>query len=701
MANRPTLNSCYIQATASFLAKVRNISFEDAKEFVTKHAKLNFKDVPVNVQVVDPITLDRTELEGSSLFQFLNTHRKDILTPSGSTYLTPHKKPSITRKFIHTKKALRKFHKKKALQAEASGDTVTAGIHEAAQSLIKIALNSLPGGMGSPYNPFYDKGGYNAITSLGRALIATSYTVAEQMLGGNFVWFHEEEVINFITVNIPYAPDYQTTVALCNKHGLDLINNDKLFTYFKNILDTYTTGTDEYPTLKQFVATLTQAECCYLYYVGNYRHLIQSSPYSKSWIQKMFDYSGISGEGITAQELFEVDGNLISMIICNFTEDMGELQVNELVDKKPELASKIVACARYTKQVYDEWQELFEAYGHQKTAISRTNLKKYAKRNTVIISDTDSVIFTLVNWVQWFTGDIDTTLGAIQMSSVGIYWLIQGCQKALHIWCTHKGCDEKDIPEINMKNEFFYPTMVLFNIKKTYAGIISVREGMLLSTPKTDIKGGTIRGSTICNETRGFITSLIVDDILTPSMRGKLSAAELVKKIIAYEQKILTRSTEEGVVDYLKIWSLDNADHYADAIRSAHYYWMAWEAIFGDKYGHIALPIKAPCVPLKDKIPASYWDWLKDNHPDTHKRWILFLQRNNNRMPGNIAIDTLYNKIPPELLPIIDWRPVITHNLNPAYLCLDQLGISCPLHKTRDVLLSDLYSPDNPLIALT
>ena len=60
---------------------------------------------------------------------------------------------------------------------------------------------------------------------------------------------------------------------------------------------------------------------------------------------------------------------------------------------------------------------------------------------------------------------------------------------------------EKNLSVLAMKNEFLYPIMLLYDIRKTYVGIIAAQEGNILKTPAPDIKGQTLKGSMFCEKT--------------------------------------------------------------------------------------------------------------------------------------------------------------------------------------------------------
>ena len=65
-----------------------------------------------------------------------------------------------------------------------------------------------------------------------------------------------------------------------------------------------------------------------------------------------------------------------------------------------------------------------------------------------------------------------------------------------------------------MNNGFLYTVMILADVKKHYAGIVSVQEGVLLPTPEIDIKGVQFKGSDICKLATDFAKNFSEHDVL-------------------------------------------------------------------------------------------------------------------------------------------------------------------------------------------
>ena len=165
----------------------------------------------------------------------------------------------------------------------------------------------------------------------------------------------------------------------------------------------------------------------------------------------------------------------------------------------------------------------------------------YAFRNTTVLSDTDSVIFTTAAWDDWYReGQVSdgVTQDSYNITAICIYLLHHVVRGVLLRFSRRFGIAPAEEQILEMKNEFLYPIMLLYDVKKTYAALQLIKEGVFLPKPKPDIKGQQLRGSSMGDETLTFTEDLIVRDIMYPAMRGQLDVRQILQRILAYERQI-------------------------------------------------------------------------------------------------------------------------------------------------------------------
>ena len=246
-------------------------SAEECLAFVERILQERFRDQQVTISMTgkngDP------EVQQLPLSQLLRQSRSLIVTPSGSGYLPSDREPSLISQMIATKKAERKQVKKRQLQAEGDGDQVTAKQCWYKQASIKIGLNSLPGQLASSSNIFYDKGGYNSITSMARNIIPRAYLTCERLLGGNFAWLLEEQVISYLQSLLHHLPEELAIRNQLQRWQLKWPTAIEVSAFLKDGWQRNSRAVVSMERVDRILWRLSPEQLAFIYYYGNLRHL--------------------------------------------------------------------------------------------------------------------------------------------------------------------------------------------------------------------------------------------------------------------------------------------------------------------------------------------------------------------------------------------------------------------------------------------
>ena len=322
--------------------------------------------------------------------------------------------------------------------------------------------------------------------------------------------------------------------------------------------------------------------------------------------------------------------------------------------------------------------------------IPATHLKPNTWRNTTIVSDTDSVIFTSGAWDDWYRkNEYGINQQSYQISALVIYWLHHAVKYALKRFSINFGYVPDETERLAMKNEFLFPVMMIYPIKKTYVGLQLIQEGVVFKKPKLDIKGQTLRGSSICAAALEFSAQITNEDILNTAMHAQISAEAIIAKVVAFEQHIY-KEIEQGNLEFLKITSLKYERDYKDPeSTSVVVGWDFWEKVMTAKYDHIHPPTKVYVFEVTTPI-TSYYDWLKKTSPAIYAQMKSYLTIHKT-LPNQLVVDPVVGHIPEELIPLINKRAVVYTNLSPVYSTLEQIGISVGCEKQK-LLFCDVYA---------
>lgn len=690
---REKLLNSYVTTLSRYLSITKGGNPDDYVEQLKSLVMERIK-IP-ELDYIDTTSYGNPEYKKTSAIAFIDDNRDNIITPSGSVYLPTDKKVSFISQMVIDKLADRKKYKKKMLAAQAAGDKTEEMRCHYRQATIKINCNSLPGGFGSAFNLFYDKGGYNAITSLARSLIAYACLGTEQVLNGNFSFFCEDRVVNFITTHLGVVPDERIITKLVQTFNLKVPTKEDLINSYLNTINNYNI-TEKIPRVEKLINSLYQHEITWLFYYSNYHNLIIGNiNIFGPWIDKTFNFDmfGVS-EGGDPSEIKDLKEETIIMLSTILNESLDGAQINGSIDPandicklNPQLAGKIAKFGKWIEMRISGLTQLFETFIYLKMPIQNVSDAHIVWRRAVILSDTDSDIFTMLEWVKKYTNSTNTSLEAYKICSLCIYLLTISMRYYMDVFGSVHGASKDKLKMLCMKNEFFYPTMLRYDVKKTYAGIVSIQEGVVLPKPKPDIKGQLLRGSSFCTTTTDFIQKLLVDKILKPSMNGQISANQLIRDVVDFENEI-KRSLKAGETTFLKITSVRNESDYVDADRTAHYYYKLWQEVFAEKYGDIRIPSKTPLIqllyPNKEMLNR-----LKSLDPSIHDKLVNFIEVN--KRISSIVINPVLTQFPIELAPLINVRDIVYHNVSSIYMILEAIGINVGYSNDK-LLLSDIYS---------
>lgn len=695
---RKSVIAAYKESMITYLKIRYGFSDEEAKSRLSKACEGRYR--PMTAVIEDDIADGMPVLKAVDLVTYLDRHSDDLISPSGSFYCQHEKKEGATVEMVQTRLKQRKKVKKKMLAAKAVEDFVTYWICYFLQTLIKIGVNALPGNYGFSSSLFYSKPNYNAITSTGRALIGYANTCIEHVLGGNFGWFNQDQLINHITIHLgTYDKDKLTQIM--NRHNMRWVSTDELLNFFKKELSIYNRYAD-FGRVERVVRSLDSADIQFFWYYQNLRHiLMDNDEVFRPWLNEMFDLKKVVfKDDVKPEDLFELDGALVTVVNVAFNDVVSsgspDIQVYDLPKKMPDLAKKFVNIANYVQSKLDEFVDVMNLFVFTERCVPDVENRKKMIRNSSVISDTDSVIFTVKDWVDWYTHDIYKIYPeTYHIACIMTYWITQAVAHALKLFSIAHGAKGKHITDMAMKNEFLYPTMCLAKIKKTYAGVVTVQEGVILSKPSTDIKGVQLKGSDICKKATEFAEKFIVNDILLGSLNQKISAHDLIQTVIGFEKKIYDE-TVSGSPSWCQPLSIKTKDAYKTPLSSSYFYYMAWQEIFAEKYGDIILPSKVITIPIADNPTHDYFEYLKKTSPQIGKKYQDFIAKYG-KAPSKMSISPTVSKIPKELIPLVKVRSIVYDNVKPCRLILQNLGIDCGFEKD-ELSFTEVYG-DHSLLS--
>jgi len=668
-----------------FLLSTTNLSKEDINSKLSAIIKDKYR--PDNITIVGTDKFESVTMQKTDLLNLIETKTiGNSISPSGSVYIRADIKRAFTSQFIDGNTKKRKVFKKRMMEAVSSGNEAEEQMNYCLQTFKKIINNSFSGACMFEYSFLYDKGNYNAITSIGRSLIYHSIIEAENILGNNFSYFNESVLVDRILDCLDGIKKADIRLA-AQRYSLKIPSKKELYTDYLRVVKKYSSS--GLLNVKKIIESLDDEEVIFLYYQNNLKRIMEeNSTKFKQFIQDVLDISKIRPSG-KPEDIFKLDPDLIALVSLAFSKSLlNGMQAYELPVKDPEKARLFVSVAKKIETQLTKLDLLFKVFINDAPLNSNILEIKDMDRKVTTFSDTDSISLTLATWVKWYVGDIiETQDKSYQIVALCIYWFTKIIKATLKKFSIAHGAVGEFSNTIKMKNELLFICQILYNLKKNYANIINMQEGVLLPEIMPEIKGAVLRSSDIPEATALFNRDLIIEKILKKAMTSKISGRFLLTTVINFENEVRA-SILKGEVKFLKRCSIKPLQSYDNILSTSYFYYTAYSNILSYKYGEVLPPFKTPVIPLI-KITLEILLDVKKINNKVYNNFIKFFDEYN-KFPSYIIIPPALKKIPKEILPLIDLRHVIYFNARVAHITLERLHLGISFDKQK-LLMSDLY----------
>ena len=146
-----------------------------------------------------------------------------------------------------------------------------------------------------------------------------------------------------------------------------------------------------------------------------------------------------------------------------------------------------------------------------------------------------------------------TTLEAEDMKFLSVnilaYMITQMLSELLAYYCKTCNVLDRMAGKINMKNELYFPKILLSKVKKRYIAQIRLREGKVIDPPKPEIKGHDFKKAGTSEKTEAALKDIIQNCILVPEV-NPVDVSGMNSKLFQFENEI-RESLKNGERNFL------------------------------------------------------------------------------------------------------------------------------------------------------
>ena len=693
----------YVLDAAFYLSKRTSRSVDQCMRFVQKAVQpggqFEFKD-PAIVYLQRGDNGDREKLDGKlSVFLGEAIQNHELIAPTLTTYLHPSVKKSILVDFIDGNVKQRSKAKTAMFEAKTSGNKPLEIIKKTEQTNKKLSNNALSGGHVSPSTPLFNRTAHSTLTSNCRSTSGYGNANNEKFLCGNRHYWSIDIIINNI-VSICTHSDLPKIQSTLYKYGIVMPSVEETLLCIAYSARLYRVDLDAkgMADIAQLVNSLSEVERAAFVYTGDLYHLMK---FNDAAVRVMIDrlsmcvLAGHSDPASVINKATDDERSLGVQICAKHLKVPGE-NMNALKAIKHPKAHVLASTLVNIDETLAHYSELIQALWVTPNVPASMAYFPESIRRAAITSDTDSTIFTVQEWVIWFSGSLDFSGRGNAVAATMIFLASQTITHVLARMSANFGIERDRLHQIAMKNEFKFDVFVPTQVAKHYFALISCQEGVLNDEYEVEIKGVHLKSSNAPKAIMKKAKEMIVFIMNQVEADRPISINALLKEIADIERAVV-RSIEHGSFEYFKKGQIKSPESYTKEKEESPYaQYLMWQHIFAPKYGDSVMP---PYMSVKVSTgldsPAKTREWIEQMEDrELAERVLSWLRLSGRKHLGTTMLlpeQCISSRgIPTEVLETIGERKIVLETTKVFYIIMETLGVYMLNGKTTR-LISDYH----------
>ena len=672
----------YMDQMSFYASKMTGKSIQECKQSLI--GKLKNKEIK---GVSDPtvVYFEREDYADRSvqripLSQYIGTIDKERLTlaPSGTCYVSTDEKESLLVEFTDDNTKLRSVHKKLAAKAKAVKDMETYTFENNNQNNKKIYNNSLSGAFSTNGCVLKNPSSHSSLTSTTRTMTSIGNASNERIISGNRHYRNPEVTINNI-INLAYNVKREPFEKMMQKFNLYYPSEvDVLDCVFRSSR-LYWNDNNHEQAIRNFVSKLDNVERAAIVYTGDLYHLRK---HNEDFVRTMITKLSMKVNDKVFDNPIEVIKSVTesavnySHHICmdymrGVGHDYSKLSTHE-VNTVAGTCLNIVETLTEYKDLIDE---VFLTNNLPPTVAYISDML----RRSVVLSDTDSTMFSVDDWVKWYFGRLHFEEQAFAVAGAIMFIATECISHSIAVFSANLNVKREKLFMAGMKPEFLFPVFIQTSVAKHYYTNKTVQEGSVFKEQEMEIKGVHLKNSALPKQVIHGAQEMM-EEIINKVMDGKkISLTHYLKKIADLEI-FIKESLLKGETTFYQLDKIKEAEAYGGPIEQSKYmHHILWSEVFAPVYGDIEKPIysciKIPTI-LHNKTELAKWlSGMKDQ--EMAKRMSKWLSDRNKTSLPTMYISLPYVSafgLPEEIKQIINTKRIILTSTVSYRLILESLG---------------------------
>lgn len=686
-----------IKASATYLHLQTGKDMESCIAFVTNITSTGgeLSLIPKQVKVVRKNAVGDREraLIGIDTLLTKVITDKDILSGNMVVYTSSDIERSMTSEYIEGKMANRSVIKKTGLDAFQISNTTLYALCNNREYVLKVLNNSVSGAHASPHNPLYLKTAHSALCSNCRIGVSYSNASTERLISGNRHYYNKDMVIANILAIINNT-DFIQLEHIIAEYKLHIPTVAETLSVILRSIKFYWRNANWVMGISEFIEKLLPIHRVAFVYTGDLFHLSKFNPgLIHGFISKAVtrpDSLFIEFDGIPEEVVDNADSDVVALagILC--ADLLAGSTPSKLKDNNYEGYVVYANTICNVNKVIDEYSDLLVTLFVTENVPGSINEFPASIRRSVVGSDTDSTMFTVQEWIEWYFGKLIFSDEADKVAAFLCYLNTQIIAHMLAMASKQMGVSNTNLYKLKMKNEFYFKIYMRANRAKHYATIQAAREGNVYKIPHIEIKGVALKDSKVPRLIMERLENEIKNIMTRITENRGVNIYSVMQRIVNLEHCIVN-SLKSGEITYLSTVNVTTV-----ATKLLHY--DLWTSVYERKYGVIETPpYRGVKISTTLNKPRDMVKWLADMDPVTAEPMKIWLAKTKRTNLGMLLLpyELFAGGLPSEFSSLIDIRRIVTELMAGFYILLEMTGFYIK-NKNSAILLFDeiIYRPE-------
>lgn len=702
----------YIKDAATYLNLHTGVPLPECEEYVRNNLKPggDFEFTDPKVMYLERQENGDREKKVTTLSRYIGAAVKklSLIAPTFTTYINSSKLKSVLSKYIEGNINLRSVAKKAMFAAEAIKSLLLYAVKKIEQTGRKLGNNAISGAHVTASTPLFNKTAHSTLTSTCRSTSGYGNANNEKFLSGNRHYFNRDIVLNNIMSIINHF-DETLFGETMNRHKLHYPTVEETMECIVYSTNLYWWDKDWMTSIAELVAKLSPIQRAAFVYIGDAFHLLKHNPeFMRTMLTNLSNkVSATHPDPIGV--LKKVPGVYLNLAhqIC-FEESKGVEPGNygKLKDSEEGLKKlNILACtAENIADTMYEYRDLIEAFWMTSNLPASVAHFPSSIRRSALTSDTDSTIFTVQDWIKWYSGKISFDERSRGIYAAVVFLTSSTIKHVLATMSANFGISKEHLFKISMKSEYSFDVFIPSQLGKHYFACISCQEGLVYEEMKYEIKGAQLKSANLPKHIVKDAEAMMKGIISQIIEKGSVSIQEWLTHVGTTELGIV-HSIKNSDLTYFRSTSIKSSGSYAgEKEHSPYANHFLWNEVFGPKYGVMPEPpYETSKISVTTDTPSRVKAWLAEmKDRELANRFKTYMERTGKTTitTFNLPKEILQSRgIPSEVRDIIDYEKITIDLCRIYYILLETLGYYALGGKVKRLVSSEGwgYTPEQLL----